>query len=78
MKITIKEFPKECPFCHITPSVAQDPLWHGSHGYKGNYDYYVTCTNENCKVQPKTKVYSDIYMTGQECVDKAIADWNDR
>lgn len=79
MKIKMKEFPKECPFCHDIPIVAKDHLWHESHGYYGNYEYYVACMNQNCKVQPKTKAYNDIYnMTEQECVDKSIEDWNSR
>lgn len=79
MKIKMKEFPKECPFCHDIPIVAKDHLWHGSHGYYGNYEYYVACMNQNCKVQPKIKAYNDIYdMTEQECVDKSIEDWNSR
>lgn len=75
----IKELPKECPFCHDIPIVAKEPLWHGSHGYYGNYAYYVACKNENCKIMPSTKPYTDIYdMTEQECVDKSIKDWNNR
>lgn len=33
--------PKECPFCHDMPILAKDPLWDGSHGYYGNYEYYL-------------------------------------
>ena len=43
----IKEMPKECPFCHDIPIVAKDPLWNESHGYYGNYEYYVACKNGN-------------------------------
>ena len=50
MKIKITNIPKECPFCHDVPIVAKDPLWNGSHGYYGNYEYYVACKNGNCKV----------------------------
>lgn len=75
MNIKMKEFPKECPFCHDIPTVAKDPLY----SYRGNYKYYIACMNQNCKVQPKTKAYTDIYeMTEQECVDKSIEDWNSR
>lgn len=79
MNIKMKELPKECPFCHGIPIVAKDPLWHGSHGYYGHYEHYVACMNFDCKVQPKTKSYNDIYgMTEQECIDKSIEDWNSR
>jgi hypothetical protein len=79
MNIKMEELPKECPFCHDIPIVAKDPMWHGSHGYYGNYEYYVACMNFDCKVQPKTKSYNDIYgMTEQECIDKSIENWNSR
>lgn len=75
----MKQCPKECPFCHVLPDIIKNPLWHGSQGYYGNYDYYVACRNKDCKIQPRTKSYNDIYdMTEQECIDKAIEDWNDR
>ena len=79
MNIRMRELPKECPFCHDIPVVAKKPMWNGSHGYHGNYTYYVACKNKNCKVQPRTKAYNDIYdMTEQKCIDKSIKDWNDR
>lgn len=75
----MKEYPKECPFCHVLPDIIKNPLWRGNHGYYGNYDHYVACRNKDCKIQPRTKAYNDIYdMTEQECIDKAIEDWNGR
>lgn len=75
----IKTLPLECPFCHIVPSIEKDPLWNGSHGYIGNYSYYIACKNENCNIQPRTKSYNDIYdMTEQDCINKSIEDWNSR
>ena len=75
----MKEYPKECPFCHNLPDIIKNPLCNGSHGYHGRYKYYIACRNENCKIKPKTYEYNDIYdMTEQECIDKAIEDWNDR
>lgn len=79
MKIKMKVLPKECPFCHSMPAVESKPLWSGTHGYHGHYEYYVRCDNDKCKIQPKTIAYNDIYdMTGQDCIDKAIEDWNSR
>ncbi len=75
----IKTMPKECPWCHDIPIVAKDPLWNGSHGYYGNYKYYVACRNGNCKINPRTKSYIDVYdMKEEECINKAIEDWNKR
>lgn len=79
MNILLKKLPEECPWCHETPIVASDPLWNGSHGYYGNYEYYVACKNKSCKIKPRTKSYNNIYgMSEQECIDKAINDWNTR
>ena len=75
----MKEMPKECPWCHQIPAVEEVPLWHGSHGYHGNYEYYVGCKNERCKVRPRTTAYNDIYHGDkQKCIDACIKDWNDR
>lgn len=75
----IKEILKECPFCHLMPSVIKNPLWHESHGYHGKFEYYVGCQNDTCKIKPETRRYDDIYkMTEQDCIDRAITDWNER
>ena len=75
----LQESLKRCPFCHAKPVVQKYPLWHGSHGYYGNYEYYVSCQNEKCKIAPRTKSYIDLYdMKEQECIYKAIQDWNTR
>ena len=75
----MRVLPKECPWCHDMPVLIKDPLWNDSCGYHGNYEYYVACINESCKIKPRTKSYNDIYdMLEQECMDKAIEDWNTR
>ena len=71
----MKEYPKECPFCHALPDIVKKPLKY----FCRNYDYYIACQNKDYKIQPRTRAYNDIYdMTEQECIDKAIEDWNDR
>lgn len=71
--------PDECPFCHNMPVLVKNPLWSDSHGYHGNYEYYVACKNEKCKINPRTKSYNDIYdMSEKECIEKVIEDWNTR
>lgn len=75
----IKTMPKECPWCHETPEVVKNPLWNGYRGYHGKYEYYISCENEDCKIQPNSKPYNDIYdMTEEDCIDHAIEDWNSR
>ena len=75
----MKEYPKECPFCHSLPDIVKNPLWDGTHGYPGKYEYYIACKNKDCKVKPRTYKYDNIYdMSEQECIEKAISDWNNR
>ena len=75
----MKEYPKECPFCHVLPDLVKEPLWHGNHGYYGKYDYYVACRNKDCKINPSTPKCADVYGdTEQECFEKVIEYWNDR
>lgn len=70
---------EECPWCHTEPRVIINPLWNGMHGYHGHFEYYVSCDNAHCKIQPKTKKYNDIYnMTEEDCIIKATSDWNNR
>lgn len=77
--LLMRIYPKECSFCHDMPILVKDPLWNRSHGYHGKYEYYVACKNKRCKINPKTKSYNDIYdMSEQECIKKAIEDWNKR
>ena len=57
----MKEYPKECPFCHSLPDIVKNPLWEGSHGYRGKYEYYIACRNEKCKLKITTRKYNNIY-----------------
>ena len=73
------ELPKECPFCHGEATIVKDKLWNGSHGYIGNYEYYIACKNEDCFIKPKTKSRDDIYgKSEEECLNNVIRMWNKR
>lgn len=75
----IKEPIKECPFCHMIPILSKAPLWRGSHGYQGCYSYSIACQNDDCKINPATRMYDTVNnRTEQDCIDRAIADWNER
>ena len=65
---------QDCPWCHSKPMIIQDPI----RGYKGNFDYYVACINPNCKVNPHTQYYNDIYESATKSIENAINDWNNR
>lgn len=75
----INKLPLSCPFCHEEPELIKESLWSEGHGYYNCFKYSVRCTNDKCKVMPRTIGYHDIYdMTEDECINKAIEDWNDR
>lgn len=75
----MKESLKDCPFCHEFPVLIKNPLWHGSHGYIGSYEFFVQCDNENCLVRPKTRAYDTISRKSEsECKELAYNAWNNR
>lgn len=71
---------KECPFCHSKAILVREKLWreNGHGGYPGHYEYYVTCSNNNCTVHVKTISASDIYQDSSEAIKSVIEYWNQR
>ena len=41
---------KPCPFCGKKVELIKEPLWHGSHGYYGSYEYVVKCRSPGVPV----------------------------
>lgn len=69
----------ECPFCHKIPELTIKPAQNGTHEYDGCYFYSIECGNDECKIKPKTNIYTDIYyLSKEECIKFAIDDWNRR
>ena len=67
---------KKCPWCHSSPILVQEPLWTGSHGYYGCYEYYVKCIN-CCAIAPNGK-FNSVYQSEELARSKAIERWNER
>ena len=45
---------KPCPFCGSDVELKKIPLWHGSHGYSGCYEFKIRCEKCGCTVyQPE-------------------------
>ena len=67
----------ECPFCGKPVKIKKSPLWHGDHGYKGEYKFFVCC--EHCG---GTKNYNHNYSTSakeeQKVEEAVISQWNER
>lgn len=69
---------RKCPFCHKPAYLFKEELWHGSHGYYGNYIYYVGCNNDECNVKPKTIAIDDIYRDTGLAIQESVNRWNER
>lgn len=44
---------KPCPFCGTVPYIEKIPLWHGSHGYHGCYEYDIHCKKLRLQGNPQ-------------------------
>ena len=69
---------KKCPWCKNRPNLYKEALWNGTHGYRGNYTYYIKCDNKMCKINPVTKKYNDVYDKEDSCINNVCNDWNNR
>ena len=69
---------KKCPWGKIKPELFKEELWNGNHGYYGNYDFYVKCNNQKCKIRPQTIKYDDVYRDASIAIKSACDDWNNR
>ena len=75
-----------CPWCQSVASLTQTPLWQEyeyngrkeTHGYTGNYEYYVQCSNIEClAIAPGGKI-DDIYRAPEDAMRIAKEIWNRR
>lgn len=68
---------KPCGFCNGKAIIKEKPLWNGSHGYHGCYDYYVECTK--CHItRPGGSFNTIVCDSKEEAIKKAIEHWNKR
>ena len=67
---------KPCPFCGENVKIERLPLWHGSHGYHGSYEYDIHCSNCGCRVDLDRN--DTVYRSEEEARDNAIKAWNRR
>lgn len=68
-----------CPICGHTPVITQESLDKGhGHGYPGNYDYYIQCSNNGCPLTRKVPFFcmDDIYRTKDQVYEFLHDKWN--
>ena len=67
---------KPCPFCGSEVTLTKDPLWEGSHGYIGDYEFNIECGQCGCNICLNQN--TTIYRTEDEAIKNAISQWNKR
>lgn len=76
MKITL------CPICGDAPIIDKEPLWkqygNSTHGYYGNYEHTIKCSNKSCPMSQIKFESDDIYRKPEEAIEKIKNSWNDK
>ena len=69
---------KTCPFCGKEVELKKEPLWNGSHGYVGCYEYVIQCNDPKCRCSINLGQNDTIYRSDEEAKRNAIRAWNRR
>ena len=69
---------KYCPWCGGYANMRREPMWHGSHGYTGCFEFFVQCSNEACGAVAPNGRFNSIYNTCAFAEQKAEEAWNRR
>lgn len=67
---------KPCPFCGAEVHIDKNPLWNGSHGYHGCFEYDIYCDKCGCRVHLGAN--NTIYQDDEVARQNAIKAWNTR
>lgn len=69
---------KPCPFCGQPVYLEKKPLWQGSHGYPGCFEYVIECNNKECGCRINLLQNDTVYNTDEEARKNVIKAWNTR
>ena len=69
---------KPCPFCGKEVTIKREPLWRGSHGYVGCYEYIIQCDNPDCRCEINLGQNDTVYRDDETARQNAINAWNRR
>lgn len=67
---------KPCPFCGAGVELETIPLWNGSRGYHGCYEFIIRC--KKCGAQPNYPQNDTVYRSKDEAIKNVIKAWNRR
>lgn len=76
VKYRISKELKPCPFCGADAEFETIPLWHGSRGYHGCYEFKIRC--KKCGAQPNYPQNDTVYRSTNEAIENVIKAWNRR
>lgn len=69
---------KPCPFCGSDVYLERKPMWRGSHGYQGCYEYIIKCPDDSCGCRIRLDKNTTIYHDDVEAMNYVITKWNKR
>lgn len=69
---------KPCPFCGQPVYLEKKPLWRGTHGYYGCFEYVIECNNKKCGCRINLLQNDTVYNTDEEARKNVIKAWNTR
>ena len=67
---------KPCPFCGTEVELEKIPLWRGSHGYYGCYEFKIRC--KKCGAQQNYMLNDTVYRSEDEAIKNVVKAWNRR
>ncbi len=69
---------KPCPCGCRDVELKKYPLWNGTHGYYGCYEFKIKCNNPKCGWFLKVSKNDTIYRSEEEAKENVINAWNKR
>ena len=69
---------KPCPFCGHEVYMDKIPLWNGSHGYHGCYEFKIRCKNIDCGCRFDFWENDTVYRDEETAIYNVIEQWNRR
>lgn len=76
VKYIVSKELKTCPFCGAEAEFETIPLWHGSSGYHGCYEFRIRC--KKCGAQPNYPQNDTVYRPANEAIENVLKAWNRR
>jgi hypothetical protein len=69
---------KPCPCGCKDIELRKYPLWHGTNGYVGSYEFTIKCSNPNCYWTFNAPKNDTVYRSEEEAKENVINAWNKR